>query len=165
MEVGGQRHAPSALPRERPATHCMGGWAGPRAGQDPGPVWSGAENLDPPGYDPRTFQPLASRYTDWAIRSPYWHVPVPASKNCKCHFCFCWPSVISEPCLLFSWNCDVAVSTLINPLTPELNPSAQRCLTRYFTGDFASWTVHVVNICVKNQLMQQLFIQFINYVW
>jgi hypothetical protein len=24
----------------------------------------------------------------------------------------------------------------INPLTPELNPSAQRCLTRYFTGDF-----------------------------
>jgi hypothetical protein len=25
-----------------------------------------------------------------------------------------------------------------NPLTPELNPSAQRCLTRYFTGDLAS---------------------------
>jgi hypothetical protein len=25
-----------------------------------------------------------------------------------------------------------------NPLTPELNPSAQRCLTRIFTGDFAS---------------------------
>jgi hypothetical protein len=26
----------------------------------------------------------------------------------------------------------------INPLTPELNPSAQHCLTRFFTGDFAS---------------------------
>jgi hypothetical protein len=26
----------------------------------------------------------------------------------------------------------------INRLTPELNPSAQRCLTKYFTGDFAS---------------------------
>jgi hypothetical protein len=25
-----------------------------------------------------------------------------------------------------------------NPLTPELNPSAQRCLTRFFTGSFAS---------------------------
>jgi hypothetical protein len=25
-----------------------------------------------------------------------------------------------------------------NPLTPELNPSAQRCLTRFFAGDFAS---------------------------
>jgi hypothetical protein len=29
-------------------------------------------------------------------------------------------------------------SQTINPLTPELNPSAQRCLTRFFTGDFAS---------------------------
>jgi hypothetical protein len=50
----------------------------------------------------------------------------------------------------------------INPLTPELNPSVQRCLTRFFTGDFASRTVHFVNICVKNQQIQQLFIQFIN---
>jgi hypothetical protein len=40
-------------------------------------------------------------------------------------------------------------SFFINPLTPELNPSAQRCLTRSFTADFASWTVHFVNICVK----------------
>jgi hypothetical protein len=36
---------------------------------------------------------------------------------------------------------------------------------RYFTGNFASWTVHFVNIYVKNQQMHQLFIQFINYVW
>jgi hypothetical protein len=53
----------------------------------------------------------------------------------------------------------------VNLLTPELNPSAQRCLTRFFTGDFASWTVHFVNICVKNQQIHRLFIQFINYVW
>jgi hypothetical protein len=53
----------------------------------------------------------------------------------------------------------------LNPLRTELNPSAQRCLTRFFTGDFAYWTVHFGNICVKNQPMQQLFIQFINYVW
>jgi hypothetical protein len=26
----------------------------------------------------------------------------------------------------------------INPLTPELNPTAQRCLPRFFTGDFDS---------------------------
>jgi hypothetical protein len=32
-----------------------------------GPVWTGAENLaPPPGFDPRTVQPTASRYTDWA---------------------------------------------------------------------------------------------------
>ena len=31
--VRGQRHAPTALyPRERPGTHCTGGWVGPRAG-------------------------------------------------------------------------------------------------------------------------------------
>jgi hypothetical protein len=41
----------------------------------------------------------------------------------------------------------------LHPLTPELNPSAQRCLTIFFNGDFASWAVHFVNICVKNQQM------------
>ena len=34
------------------------------AGWAPGPVWTGAENLIPPGFDPRTLQPVASRYTD-----------------------------------------------------------------------------------------------------
>jgi hypothetical protein len=38
-------------------------------------------------------------------------------------------------------------------------------LTKVFTGDFASWTVHLVNICVKNQQIHQLVIQFINYLW
>jgi len=33
--VRGQCHAPAALyPRERPGTHCTGGWVGPRAGLD-----------------------------------------------------------------------------------------------------------------------------------
>ena len=33
--VRGQRHAPAALYlRERPGTHCTGGWKGPRAGLD-----------------------------------------------------------------------------------------------------------------------------------
>jgi hypothetical protein len=53
----------------------------------------------------------------------------------------------------------------VNPLTPELNPSAQRCLTRFFTGDFVSSTVHFVNVSVKNQQIHKLFIHFINYVW
>jgi hypothetical protein len=50
---------------------------------------------------------------------------------------------------------------LINPLTPELNPSVQRCLTRFFYWG----TMHLINICVKTQQMHQLFIQLINYVW
>jgi hypothetical protein len=53
----------------------------------------------------------------------------------------------------------------INPLMLELNPSAQCCLTRFFTGDFPSWTMHFINICMKNQQIHQLFIQFIKYAW
>ena len=37
-------------------------------GWTPGPVWTGAENLALPGFDPRTVQPVASRYTDYATR-------------------------------------------------------------------------------------------------
>ena len=49
-------------PREKPGTHCIGGWVGPRAGLD------GCRRYRlPPGFDPRTVQPVASRYTDWAI--------------------------------------------------------------------------------------------------
>ena len=33
------------------------------AGWAPGPVWT-AENLAPPGFDPRTVQPVVNRYTD-----------------------------------------------------------------------------------------------------
>jgi len=41
------------------------------AGWAPEPVWIGAENLAPLGFDPRTFQPAASRYTDYDIAAPY----------------------------------------------------------------------------------------------
>jgi hypothetical protein len=35
MGVGGQIHAPAALPPgKRPVTHCTGGWVGPRADLD-----------------------------------------------------------------------------------------------------------------------------------
>jgi hypothetical protein len=41
----------------------------PEAGWAPRPVWTGAENLaPPPGFDPRTVQPLAIRYTNCATR-------------------------------------------------------------------------------------------------
>jgi hypothetical protein len=63
--VGDQRQAPAALPPGKdPVTIIQEAeWA-------PGPVWTGAENLappPPPGFDPRTVQPVASRYTDYTI--------------------------------------------------------------------------------------------------
>jgi len=59
--VTGQRHASAAL---NPGKHPVPiveevGWA-------PGPVWTDAENLPPPGFDPRNVHPVASRYTDYA---------------------------------------------------------------------------------------------------
>jgi hypothetical protein len=36
----------------------------------------------------------------------------------------------------------VYTSQQINPLTPELNPSVQRCLPRFFTGDFNFYRAH-----------------------
>jgi hypothetical protein len=65
--VRGQRHVPAALyPREGLGTHCTGGWLGP------GTVWTGAENLAPPGFDPQTVQPVTSHYTDWATQPTFW---------------------------------------------------------------------------------------------
>jgi len=61
--VGGQRQALAAvLPGKRPGTHCIGGWVGLRAGLD-----GCGKSRPPPEFDPRTVQPVASRYTDWAI--------------------------------------------------------------------------------------------------
>ena len=58
MVVGGQRHAPAAW--EIPGTHCTGGWVGPRSRS------RRVRKISPPtpGFDPRTVQPVASRYTD-----------------------------------------------------------------------------------------------------
>ena len=47
--------------RERPGTHCIWSWVGP------GPVWTGAENLNLTGIRSRTVRSVASRHTDWAV--------------------------------------------------------------------------------------------------
>jgi len=59
--VDGQRHSPAALlPGKSPGTHRIGGWVGPTAGLD----GCGNSRPTPPGFDPRTVQIVASRYTD-----------------------------------------------------------------------------------------------------
>ena len=62
MGVGGQHHAPAALPAGKtryPLYRRLGGPQG-RSGR--------VRKISlPPVFDPRTVQPVASRYTDWAI--------------------------------------------------------------------------------------------------
>ena len=65
MAVGGQRHAPAALPPGKTRYPLYRKLGGPqrRSGQ--------ARKIStPPGFDPRTVQPVASRYADWAIAAP-----------------------------------------------------------------------------------------------
>ena len=52
-------------PRERPGTNCIGGWVGPqgRSGQV-------RKISPPPGFDPRTVQPVASRLYRLNYRGP-----------------------------------------------------------------------------------------------
>ena len=65
MGVGGQRHDPATLPPGKTRYPLYRRLGGPLE-----PVWTGAENLAAPGFDPRTVQPVASRYTDYAIPAP-----------------------------------------------------------------------------------------------
>ena len=51
----------SLYPREWPGTRCKGVWVGLE------PDLGGTENITPPRFDPRTVQPAAIRYTDYAI--------------------------------------------------------------------------------------------------
>ena len=65
MGVGGQLHAPAALPPGKtryPLYRRLGGPHG-RSGRI-------RKISPPPGIDPRTVQPVASRYTDYAIPAP-----------------------------------------------------------------------------------------------
>jgi hypothetical protein len=62
MEVGGQRHAKAALPPGM--TRCP---LYRRLGRPQGRSGLVLKISPPPGFDPQTAQPIASRYTDWAI--------------------------------------------------------------------------------------------------
>ena len=62
MGVDGKRHVPADLRPGKTRYPLYGRLGGPQGRS--GRVW---KILSVPGFDPRTVQPVASRYTDWAI--------------------------------------------------------------------------------------------------
>jgi len=62
MGVGGQRHAPAALPPGK-IRYSLYRWLGGPQGRS-GRV---RKRYPPPAFDPRTLQPVASRYTDYGV--------------------------------------------------------------------------------------------------
>jgi len=70
----GQRHAPAALyPGKDPVLIVQqAGWA-------PGPVWTGEENLAPPGFDPRLvcrfgWDAVSSKRAHQTVIYTEWHI-------------------------------------------------------------------------------------------
>jgi hypothetical protein len=68
MGVGGQRHAPAALPPGKTSYPLYGRLGGPNGRSG----WV-RKILPPPGFDPQTVQFVASRYTDCAIPA-HWNL-------------------------------------------------------------------------------------------
>ena len=66
MGVRGQHHAPATLPPGKTRYPLYRRLGGPQGRS--GPV---RKISPPPGFDPRTVQPVASRYTDWAIPAAF----------------------------------------------------------------------------------------------
>jgi len=87
---------PPFTPRKDPVPIVQeDGWA-------PGPVWTGAKkSRPPPGFDPRTVQPVASRYTDYATRPTYWLT------QCTLNGCLSakwrWPEIASRSTAVPQW--------------------------------------------------------------
>ena len=139
----GQRRAPAALyPRERPGTHCKGGWVGPRVGLDR----CGNSSPPPPGFNPRTVQPVASRYADYATR----------------------PTVSTECCLHFPFSVLLREGNHESPSIPEINIASTFtslrpffCLAWYvctglplfllpFDKEIWTWDIAHLQRCVSN---------------
>ena len=81
--VGGQRHAPAALPpgeTQYQLYRSLGGAQG-RSGQ----VW---KISPPPWFDPRTLQPTGNHYTNWAnnVSFRHWWNMKEGSTPCAVHY-------------------------------------------------------------------------------
>jgi hypothetical protein len=89
MEVSGQLHAPAALPpgKEPPVPFGIGGWVGPRT------VLNAVVKRKIPSprreSNPRTpiVQPVAQRYTDWAITAPFTRYLVSSARTFHSPLC------------------------------------------------------------------------------
>ena len=86
LERVGGRHALAALPLDPIYRRLVyGGWSG----------WMRKFSL-PQGFEPRTFQPIASRYTDWAIPATYFIQR--SSTKYKCQYSIPFTSCSEATC-------------------------------------------------------------------
>jgi hypothetical protein len=156
-----------------PDTHYIGGWVGPRSGMD-----GCGKSLPPTGIDPRTFRHVSSRYPGplhlqdiillWTHRCRFF-------RNASLYYQSTRRHVAEDHLYILGTRLQSVVlgvvgtwkykdEMLFNPLTPELNPSAQRCLTKFFTGDFLlEPCISLINAWTTNKYTNYSFSLLIVY--
>ena len=77
MGVGGQRHAPATFPPGKTRYSLYSRLCGPK-----GRSGRVRKISPPPGFDPWTVQPVATRYNDWATPA-HFTTNVACNHNCK----------------------------------------------------------------------------------
>ena len=92
MWVDVQRHAPADLPPGKIRYPLYRRLGGPQAGMD----GCGKSRL-PPGFDPRTVHPVASRYNDWAIAADFGFVYL------WLNLCVCFVAVLTKEHWGWEW--------------------------------------------------------------
>jgi hypothetical protein len=116
------------------------------AGWAPGPVWT-AENIAPPGFDPRTVQPVVSRYTDsdWATWPITEGVKELFGKKLSSAICFpisrYWKSrpflgALAEQLRIATTGFVMSVHPSIQPLAMKNSAPAERIFVQFFLGNF-----------------------------
>jgi hypothetical protein len=140
LDWGGQRHAPAALPTEkRPSTHCIEGWLNPRAGLD-----GCGKSCPPPGFDPPSVQPVASRYTDWVLLQPTaFEKEMLFFVSCYHYSVSGWQRIIqsaSKDSFMYLWNWDQTSCHRECIRTRNLpNTNKSQLTTRRFTFRSIVW--------------------------
>jgi hypothetical protein len=125
MEVGGQRHAPAALPPGKTRSPLYR-----RLGVPQG-LFRRVRQISPrPGFDPRTVQPVASRYIEWALPAHCYGISIKHSECVSVAF------VIQQIKRLRN----IILSSVICPALPHLSTFS---LTRHDFRKNRYWTLNV----------------------
>ena len=140
MGVGSQQHAPAALPPGKTWYPLCRSLGGPQGRSE-----RVRKISPPPGFDPRTAQPVASRYADWAIPAPNCYTSIQqmrlmcfasfyhlVKRNCRSAHSGCYTLMARDPLFITEDTLNIKIirsNKLQSPcMKMDLVTSAAKCL-------------------------------------